>query len=68
MPNQVTYAPSYLMLLVLASLVKLNDQHYFKLWMGGEEGSNTKEELLGLWGVLFFAFKCGIDSLIIYGD
>ena len=33
--------------------VKINENHYFKLWMGGDKGSNTKVELLGLWGVLF---------------
>ena len=40
-------------------VLKLNYQYCFNLWMGGEVGSNTKDELLGLWGVLFFASKCG---------
>ena len=42
----------------------VNDRHCFNLWMRGEVGSNTKPELLGL----FFANKCGIDTLNIYGD
>ena len=33
----------------------------------GKEG-NTKEELMGLWGVLHFSAKNGIDSLKIFGD
>ena len=49
-------------------VVKINESHWFNLWMGGRQGSNTKFELLGLWGVLFFSKKCGIDSLVIYGD
>ena len=49
-------------------MVKLNESHWFNLWMGGGHGNNTKAELLGLWGAMFFANKCGIDSLNIYGD
>ena len=47
--------------------MKLNE-HIFNIWMGGDKGSNTRDELLGLWGILFFAKNCGIDSLIIFGD
>ena len=35
---------------------------------GRRQSSNTKAELIGLWGVLFLASKCGIDSLNIYED
>ena len=31
-------------------VLKLNDQHYLNLWMGGEVVSNTREKNLGLWG------------------
>ena len=48
-------------------VMKLNE-HIFNIWMGGDEGSNTRDELLGLWRILFFAKNCGIDSLIIFGD
>ena len=49
-------------------IVKINENHYFKLWMGRDKGSNTKAQLLGLWGVFFFSNKSGIDSFSIFGD
>ena len=36
-------------------VLKINDFHVFNLCMGGDQGSNTKAELLDLWGILYFA-------------
>ena len=38
-------------------VIKINDSHFFNRWMGSGVRSNTRTELLGMWGVLFFAEK-----------
>ena len=43
----------------------LNNDHFFKVWMGGGIGSNTRAELINLWGILCFASHIGIDALNI---
>ena len=49
-------------------VVSLNENHVFNIWMGGGWGRNTKVKLISMWGVLFFAKSCGIDSIKIMGD
>ena len=36
--------------------------------MGCGHNTNTREELLALWALLFFAKEIGIPSLHVYGD
>ena len=48
--------------------LKLNYEHPFLLWMGCGSGSNTKVELLALWGLLQFANYKGIGHLQVVGD
>ena len=45
----------------------LNKDHYFTLRMGGGFGTNTKSELLSLWGLLQFAILIGISDICIFG-
>ena len=46
----------------------INESHYFNLWLRGGYGSNTKEDLLGMWGILFFCNECGIESISFFSD
>ena len=48
--------------------LKINASHYYKNWLGCGIGTNTKVELLPLWGSLNFASKIGIVSIQIFGD
>ena len=49
-------------------VLMLNKDHIFNLWMGGGKGSNTRVELMGLWGVLKFDALNGIVSLTFFGN
>ena len=49
-------------------VIKINDDHFFHIGMWSGIGSNTRVELSGIWGVLFFVEKLGIDSINIFGD
>ena len=46
----------------------LNKDHFFNLCMGGSLGSNTKAELLSLFGLLHFASLIVISDISVYGD
>jgi len=35
--------------------IKMNDHHVYKAYFTGGKGNNMKDELLGLWGLLFLA-------------
>ena len=49
-------------------VVKMNDNHFFNLWMGSRIRSTTRAEMMGMWGVLFFAERIWIDYISIFGD
>ena len=49
-------------------VLKISEFHVFNLPMAGDKGRNTKAELLGLWGILYFVKLCGIESLVIFCD
>ena len=49
-------------------ILKLNEDRFYKLRMGCSHGTDTKDELLGLCGLLQFAILSGIISLQVYGD
>ena len=52
-----------------ASMVlKIGDNHILKLSMGCGQGSNTKSELLALYGLLVFVNHLGISHLQVVGD
>ena len=46
----------------------INKDHVFKLCMGGGLGSNTKYELLSLFGLLQLTSIIGISDINIDGD
>ena len=49
-------------------VVKMNDNHFFNLWMGSRIRSTTRVEMMRMWGVLFFADRIGIDSINTIDD
>ena len=49
-------------------VLSLNKDHYFSLILGGGRGTNTKDELLSLWGLLQFSSLIGISYINIFGD
>ena len=46
----------------------LGEKHYFHLQLRASVGTNTRVELLALWGLLFFARSKGILSLQVVED
>jgi hypothetical protein len=48
--------------------LKFNTQHFFKAHFDVGVGTNTKEKLLGLWGLLSIANGCHIEDLMVVGD
>jgi len=46
----------------------LSYSHVFELKLGGGCGSNTRAELIALWGLLFFASSKGVFHLMVLGD
>ena len=52
----------------LGMVVNLNKDHYFSLSLGGGQGTNSKAELLSLYGLLQFAAYIGISDISICGD
>ena len=46
----------------------VNDSLSFRLLMNVGSGTNTKSELLALWGLLFFAFHKNYCDLHVRGD
>ena len=46
----------------------INKDHLFNLCLGGGLQSNTKDELLSLFGLLHFAPLNGISDISIFGD
>ena len=49
-------------------VVKLDLKHYFWLRMDIGCGTNTRSELLALWGLLYFASKRNIYDMQVMGD
>lgn len=49
-------------------VLRLNEEHYFTISMGGGKRSNTKDELLSLWGLLQFTALIGISDISIFWD
>ena len=49
-------------------VVKMNDNHFFNLWMGSGIRSTTRAEMMRMWGVLFFADRIGINSINTFDD
>ena len=48
--------------------MRINEDHNFKLWMSYGLGTNSRVELLTLWGLLQFTLLNGIVSIQILGD
>lgn len=46
----------------------LLELHHFHCWLGYGPGTNTRAELMALWGLLHFTNKCGILNLQVLGD
>jgi ribonuclease HI len=46
----------------------LSQQHSYHAYFGGGRGTNTKEELLALWGILWLARSKSINQLQVLGD
>ena len=49
-------------------VVILNKDHYFSLSTGGGQGTNTKDEIMSLYGLLQFVAYIGISDISIFGD
>ena len=49
-------------------VLNFNTQHFFKAHFDVGVGTNTKAELLGLWGLLSIANGCHIQDLMVVGD
>ena len=48
--------------------IKLNNSHKNILWMGCGKGTNTRVELMALWGLLLFDLHKNIIDLQVAGD
>lgn len=48
--------------------IQIDKNTRYSMWMGGRNGSNTRAELLALWGILSFAKIKTINIDRIYGD
>ena len=49
-------------------VLKLNAQVVIKGWMKAGRGTNSKAELLSLWGILYLAKTFRVDNIFIVGD
>lgn len=49
-------------------VIFLSPDHYFHLNMRARSGSNTRAELVALWGLLYFTMDMGIVLTHIFGD
>jgi hypothetical protein len=49
-------------------VLHVNQSSFFRGWMVGGVGTNTKVEMLGLWVLLSLALKLEMDCLQVYGD
>ena len=49
-------------------VIRIRNNLSYRLWMGVGKGTNTKAELLALWGLLYFAKKMNILDITILGD
>jgi len=48
--------------------IKLSSDHSYKTHFAGGKGNNMKEEILGLWGLLFLGQRLSICKLMAAGD
>lgn len=46
----------------------LNENHYYRGWMGLVTGTNNLAELSAIWALLYWAHYLNINSVNIYGD
>lgn len=49
-------------------VVKVSPSHFFKAHMVVGTGTNIREKLLALWGLLFLSQCIGLQSLFVFGD
>lgn len=49
-------------------LLKVSQNLYYQLQFGAGRGTNTRSELLALWGLVFFVKYLGLSTLNIFGD
>ena len=49
-------------------VIWISKDHFFSLCMGGGSGSNTRAELLSLWGLLYVVSLIGISDIVVYED
>ena len=47
--------------------LNINEDHHIKLCMNVGHGTNSRAELVALWGLLQFASLIGIDSMWVSG-
>lgn len=48
--------------------INYDDDLTYKFHLSCGQGTNSKAELLGLWGILEVAICCGLGSFRIFGD
>jgi len=48
--------------------IKLSSDDSYKTHFAGGKGKNMKDEIFGLWGLLFFAQRLSISKLMVVGD
>jgi ribonuclease HI len=48
--------------------IKLNSDHFYRAHFAGGKGNNMKDEILGLWGLLYFAYRLSISKMMVAGD
>ena len=49
-------------------MIRINDKYVYKWTYNCGPGTNTREELLGVWDTLSLAVRLNIDGLQVYGD
>jgi hypothetical protein len=48
--------------------LKINSDHFYRAHFAGGKGNNMKDEILGLWGLLHFAYRLSISKMMVVGD
>lgn len=48
--------------------IHLDFVHYFRFYWHSGKGLNTREKLLGLWGILFCVKWLGLAEIVFFGD
>ena len=49
-------------------VLKVTRGHFFQLWMSYVLGTNSRADLLALWGIFIFSWKWNFLSFQVVGD